>query len=394
VFVDALIVGGGIQGLVVLRSLSAAGHRAVLVTDTELGRGQTLHSHGLLDGGTGLVTGETRAEVVDHILPELRRLRVAIRSEAPSYLALPPTMVEQLEASWAKLPDPPQPVSIDESLGLRLSSPIHRVTAHHVSKTALIGALVDGLRDRVVRGRLVDVDGTCRIDPAGGGARLAVEVGVVVVAAGCGTPRLLAGTLGRGASLLPRLGHVRTHMLCLRASAGVLPLVGSVVTPDLVIVAHQRGDGAALWYVTPQVGEPVRVPVVPDDAEADVESDVVAAAVARLRDRVPALAERDPDVEATVFAGYKQDVDGQVTRRLVEFLPGDPPIVVAVPCVFAGAWANAREVVDLVAGLAPARGVDGPLLVGRGPVPVGRDGEARPGVRWAPWREWADSFVR
>jgi hypothetical protein len=183
-------------------------------------------------------------------------------------------------------------------------------------------------------------------------------------------------------------------MLCLRAPAGILPLVGSVVTSDLVIVAHQRGDGAALWYVTPQVGEPVRVPVVPDDAEADVESDVVAAAVARLRDLVPALAERDPDVEATVFAGYKQDVDGQVTRRLVEFLPGDPPVVVAVPSVFAGAWANAREVVDLVAGLAPARGVDGPLLVGRGPVPVGRDGEARPGVRWAPWREWADSFVR
>jgi len=76
VLADALVVGGGIQGLVVLRSLSAAGYRAVLVTDTELGHGQTLHSHGLLDSGTGLITGETRAELVDHILAELHRLGV------------------------------------------------------------------------------------------------------------------------------------------------------------------------------------------------------------------------------------------------------------------------------------------------------------------------------
>jgi glycine/D-amino acid oxidase-like deaminating enzyme len=393
VFADALVVGGGIQGLVALRSLTEAGHRAVLVTASELGSGQTLHSHGLLDSGTGLVTGETRAEIVDHVLPELRRLGVAVSSDAPSYLALPSTMVEQLRPLWATRPDPPQPVHSLEGLDLRLPGPVHRVTAHHVSKTALVDGLVRGLGDRVVRGRLVDVDGTCRIDPAGGSPRLTIDVGVLIVAAGCGTPHLLSGPLSRGASLVPRLGHVRTHMICLRAPAGVLPVVGTVVAPGLAIVAHQRSGGADLWYVTPQVAEPQRVAVVPDDAHADVDPDLVAAGVARLRELVPALAEGDPEVEATVFAGYKQDVDGEVTRRLVEHLPGNPPVLVAVPSVYAGAWANARDVVERVTALAPPSGMTAPLPVAADPVPVGQENEAGPEARWVPWRKWAAGYA-
>ena len=387
VFADALVVGGGLQGLVVLRALTEAGHRAVLVTDGELGVGQTLHAHGLLDSGTGLVTGETRPELRQHVLPELRRLGVPVRSDAPSYLALPPAVLAQLRPLWAVGSEPPRAVTASEVAGVRLPDPLHAVTAHHVSKSALVAALGGGLGGRVLRGRLVGVDRAGRVELAGGGPSL--TVGVVVVTAGCGTPRLLTETLGVGTSLAGRLGHLRTHMICLRAPAGVLPVIGTVVTSDLAIVAHQGTDGASLWYVTPQVGQPVRLPLVPDDGHAEVDPGAVAAGVGRLRELVPVLAERDPQVEATVFAGYKQDVDGQMTRRLVESLPGDPPVVVAVPSVYAGAWANAREVVGLVAGLAPAGGDDRPFDPGAEGVPPGQVDEARPGVRWTPWREWA-----
>jgi len=387
--VDVLIVGGGLQGLVALRALTDAGHRTLLVTDHELGSGQTLHAHGLLDSGTGLVTGSTRVELLQHVLPELRRLALTVHRDAPSFLALPAAVVEQMRALWAAQPDAPQPVTEAEVPGLRLPHPPLRVTAHHVSKTALVAALVAGLDDRVVRGHILDIDRTCSIRPADGGKTMSVSAGAVVVAAGCGTPRLLAETLRRETPFLSRLGHVRTHMICLRAPAGVLPVVGTVITPGLAIVAHQREDGSSLWYVTPQVGEPERVAVVPDSGHADVDPGVVSAGVTRLRELVPALAERNPRVEATVFAGYKQDVDCQMTQRLVAALPTTPPVIVAVPSVYAGAWANARDVVALVAAMDLPRSAERPVLGWPG-VPIGQENEARPGVRWDPWQAWAD----
>ena len=388
-FADALIVGGGVQGLAVLRALSMAGQRALLVTASELGSGQTLHAHGLLDSGTGLLTGETRAELVDHVLPELARLGVPVRSDAPSCLALSPAMLEQVRPLWAARPDPPQRLGDGEMPSLRLSSPVHRVTAHHVSKTALVAALVAGLRDRVALGRLVDVGAPCHVQLIGRETTLSVDTRAVVVAAGCGTPRLLTETLGLGASLAARLGHLRTHMICLRAPGGVLPVIGTVMTPGLAIIAHQRGDGSSLWYVTPQVGQPERVAVVPDDGHADVDEELVSFGVNRLRDLVPALAEPDPQVQATVFAGYKQDVDGQITRRLVELIPGNPPVIVTVPSIYAGAWANAREVVQLVTALDPLRTTSAPVELGTRPVPIGTENEERADVHWAAWRDFA-----
>lgn len=388
-FAEVLIVGGGVQGLAILRALTIAGHQAVLVTAGEVGAGQTLHAHGLLDSGTGLLTGETRAELVGHVLPELARLGVPVHSDAPSFLAPPPAMLEQVRPLWATRPDPPQPVGDAEMPALRLAGPVYRVTAHHVSKTALVAALVDGLRDRVARGRLIDVGAGCHVELAGQETTISVDARVVVLAAGCGTPRLLTETLGRGASLAARLGHVRTHMICLRAEAGVLPVIGTLIAPGLAIIAHQRSDGSSLWYVTPQVGQPERVAAVPDDGHADVDGELVSTGVTRLRELVPALAEPDPQVQATVFAGYKQDVDGEVTRRLVELLPGTPPVVVAVPSIYAGAWANAREVVHLVNALNQPRTAEEPVELGSQPVPIGTENEARADVHWASWHDFA-----
>jgi hypothetical protein len=134
-------------------------------------------------------------------------------------------------------------------------------------------------------------------------------------------------------------------------------------------------------------------PALDRQSTRDVDGDAVAAGVTRLRELIPALTERVPGVQATVFAGYKQDVDGQVTQRLVESLPGGPPVVVAVPSIYAGAWANARGVVELIAALAPPPSTERPLAFAPDPVQVGQENEARPDARWIPWRDWADSYA-
>ena len=55
---DVLIIGGGIQGLVLLDDLTRHGYACVLATAADLGSGQTLHSHGSLNSGTALLTGQ------------------------------------------------------------------------------------------------------------------------------------------------------------------------------------------------------------------------------------------------------------------------------------------------------------------------------------------------
>jgi glycine/D-amino acid oxidase-like deaminating enzyme len=70
--IDVVIVGGGIQGLLLLDELAAAGRSCVLVTNSDLGGGQTLHSHGLLNTGFGF-TGPGLREIRDRLaLPFLR----------------------------------------------------------------------------------------------------------------------------------------------------------------------------------------------------------------------------------------------------------------------------------------------------------------------------------
>lgn len=381
-----LVVGGGLQGLVALRALSEAGFGCILVTDDDLGRGQTLHSHGLLDSGTGLVTGETRREVHEHVLPQLQRLKVPVATP-PSYLALPQVAIEQLAQAWAAHGHHPQRRDGDLVPGLVLPAPVHRVLAHHVDKRTLLQALASGLQDRVVRGTVLRRDERFQL-ALSGGHDLDVRPRAVVVAAGCGTRRLLADTLQVTSPLLARLGHVRTHMLCLRAPAGVLPPVGTVLTPALAIVAHQDRDGTSRWYVTPAVAQPDRVAEVPDDAHAEVQQELVDAAVDGLRPLVPVLATLDPPVQATVFAGYKQDVDGQMTRRIVDVVAMDPLLLVAVPSVFAGAWANAREVVDHVRAHLAAPGQRPRIPDGLPPVLIGLEDEQRPGVPWSSWRDF------
>jgi glycine/D-amino acid oxidase-like deaminating enzyme len=49
--VDVLIVGGGAQGLWLLRDLTKHGYKAILLERHELGGGQTCHSHGLIHRG-------------------------------------------------------------------------------------------------------------------------------------------------------------------------------------------------------------------------------------------------------------------------------------------------------------------------------------------------------
>src|SRR5579859_5436305 len=85
--VDVVVIGGGVQGLVLLDTLLAAGYSFALVTEGDLGAGQTLHSHGFLNTGFGLAGRELPAAAAQLVHPYLRARGVALRGD---WALLPP----------------------------------------------------------------------------------------------------------------------------------------------------------------------------------------------------------------------------------------------------------------------------------------------------------------
>src|SRR5919202_6911129 len=90
--VDVVIVGGGIQGLLVLDVLTQQGYACALVTDGDLGSGQTLHSHGFLNTGFGMLGPELPRALAEVVEPDLRARGV------------------ELSGIWAAIPPPNFPV--------------------------------------------------------------------------------------------------------------------------------------------------------------------------------------------------------------------------------------------------------------------------------------------
>src|SRR5215472_1940877 len=70
--VDVVVIGGGVKGLVILDTLITAGYSCALVTEGDLGAGQTLHSHGFLNTGFGLSGSELPAAAAKLVHPFLR----------------------------------------------------------------------------------------------------------------------------------------------------------------------------------------------------------------------------------------------------------------------------------------------------------------------------------
>lgn len=397
--VDVLVVGGGIQGLVVLRELTQGGYASALVTTGELGAGQTLHSHGLINSGTGLLTGTLREQTAATVV-YLRRLGVPVYGEASSFLALPPAMVEQLWPLWQATNHHVEPVESEE-VGFTVGDEYNcfRVAGYHVPKRALVRRVAAGLGDHIISGTLSGSNGAGRYEATTqSGHRLHIECRAVVVAAGCGTKRLLRDVIVVDSPHLDRIGFVRVHMLCVRAPRGVLGPVATLVSPDLVVVGHlndghdtvgQAGDQAS-WYVSPASAvPPVHVAEAPDSGVAEVEPQEVALAVERLTRLVPALASVGAEVEATVFAGYKQDVDGEPTRPEVELVDPGRGIVLAVPSVLANAVPNALAALAAVKAVTAPSGALWERPPGLPAPSVGVVNELRSGAEWRDWPTFA-----
>ena len=185
-------------------------------------------------------------------------------------------------------------------------------------------------------------------------------------------------------------------MICLRGPADVLPELGTLLSPELIIVGRAHDPRTSLqrlvtWYVTPAHPSPTRYLEAPDNAAAEVEPDVVRSGVEALVRLIPPLNHHDQRIEASVFAGYKQDFDGEPTRRTCELVDDERNVLMVLPSVLANAVPNALDALRTLRQRLEAPPHD-PLVPSSGTVGIGELNEEANQTRWSGWGEFVDAY--
>lgn len=391
--VDVVVIGGGVQGLVILDTLIEAGYSCALVTEGDLGAGQTLHSHGFLNTGFGM-SGRELPEAVRRIVqPSLRARGVTLTS---NWAILPPPGLRGLllraHPGFARL----TPTHLPDGFAPAFKDAARVLPDYNFNKRQLVTALSQGHEDHIIRGSVTGFRGRDPVEavvlrPQGSDSEVELGAGAVVVAAGCGSKRLLR-ILDPAAPQLKRIKHRVVQMLCLRAPHNALPAASvAALSLGLLLAAHDDGEHVT-WYVTPMTLGGPSFDEVPNDAAAPADPILLQRAWDRLRTLYPPLLGVE-GLQVGHYAGYRQDIGNRPGARLCAMIAGTGNVITALPSGLVGPWRNAADTLDFIRGFAaPSRAQ--PALAGAGQgVRVGSPVEDRPGFAWQSWEEWSRSLA-
>lgn len=440
--VDALVIGGGAQGLTVLNELTERDFSAVVVTNDDLGCGQTLHSHGVLNTGYAAPNPTIRESLRHDWLPFAKERGLDTYGADHFFVVIPTEPYELLSEAWDIADYPYEDVTPDdlppgfrEGDLFKTDDRMHvvRIKEYTVPKRGLVQSLSDGLSDRIIKGditqiRFAPTDVTLSIDAVdiiihATRDSVTLSPSAVVLAVGSGSKRLIEGimkepsfgeaigAIGESAQVqnriqeqVSKITHERLHMICIRGPTEFLPPVNLllaaqhtiVVTADVNETHQQHGDGETVtWYVTPQDPKWQHVEDVPDAAHAEPNSSTIARGIATLTSAFPSLrdAAMQPDspLEFGAYAGYKQNVGDDRVTPMSEPLAGITNTVLSLPTLVGSAWLNAERTAELVAGIVEPSGSQ-PRIEGVGEnVPIGDVRENSDGFEWLSWEQFSNA---
>lgn len=381
---DVVIIGGGIQGLVAINALIDKGYSCALVSDGDLGSGQTLHSHGYLNTGFGMFGPELPRASVAVVQPYLEERGLELSHD---WVLIPPPNMPFFEG----LPTATLPSGFAAPAGLRAV----RLPDRSLPKRRLVEVLSQSHRDRILRGHATPRWNGTQVEAVsvrvpGGGGEIVLATKAVVVAAGCGSKRFLEGLIGQ-TSQTEQIKHRRVHMICVRAPRGSLPTTSVVAMPlGLMLAAHDQPNHVT-WYVTPmEMGAP-SYDDIPADAASEVDPEMLSRGWMSLLSLYPRLAEID-GLQLGCYAGYRQDIGDQPGNRTCELVEGTKNVIVALPSGLVGPWLNAITMCEIVGGLVDPSGSHTALPRGGAGVLVGNPVEDRPDFAWMGWDAWLRKY--
>jgi hypothetical protein len=453
--IDVLVVGGGVQGLVLLNALKQKGYSTVLVTNSDLGAGQTLHSHGSLNSGYLNPRKDLRDSLKYDWLPLAGRSKLQLYGENQFYLLIPPEQLEQLREKWNAfgyeneiVPRNSLPTGFQEGEIFQgnTETQIVKIKEYTFPKKQLVRFFSDKLSDQIITGRVTAfhcVSGrtdrlrernretisvkSVEIQLNASGKKITLKPKLMVAATGTGTIRFIeslvsdpsfatsASELGddseqRKERILSQLDEVKfrnTHMICIRAPKDILPVVNAfVVEHRLMIITADvnpihdsisSDDGDLLtWYVTPMDPSALAAKDVPDTAQAKVENKLVVEGIKNLLKVFPSLktkAEKPGSrVRFFVYAGYKQDIREEKNHPFCKKLEGVDNVIVTLPSLFTGTFVNANKVLDYMdKTLEPGR-FSVPVVNNSKDLQIGQVTENTADVKWMKWNEFLETF--
>lgn len=421
--IDVLLIGGGIQGLVLLETLVGQGYTTALVTNSPLGHGQSLHAHGLLESGYTKPKPELRASVVGDWLPYLKDHGVDIYGNW--YVLTPDDPFQKLRAAWDEGGYPYEIGSPDDlPEAYRNGDLFARGGDTHVvatkdycfPKRQLIRALAGGHEERIVIGDITDFTFMSAGKAIGieivevrvheTSERVRLSPRYVIVTAGAGTPKLInsiadgvAAAGGDGVKVRSALNPVtfdNLHMITLRGHPDDLPNVSAfVLAKRLKIVSHLNDDhdrvggkgDLVTWYVTNEPLSSIDLAETTDTAEGFVDPKHVVEGFNKLFSMIPAVRERakEDKIEFFVYAGCKQGIGGEVNIQHCEAVDGLANVALALPSLSGGAWVTAKRAANLVQAAFKPTGKTG-RIPGAGHVVVGDVTEHGEDVEWLDWK--------
>lgn len=327
--VDVLIVGAGVQGMLLLRRLVQ--DYSVVVVDSGLRHSETLHAHGTFASGWN-AGHATAARVYHNAALWWREFleRHAIEPKENEVLrSLPGRSLDRLSAVWreagipfkqATLPSPfdtarwpshktilfPDDLVFDAAAAMReLRHPFNQ----HVIDGSVTAIHMDG--DAVAEVDVKTADGDVTFAPL-----------LVCACAGAGNATLLR-MMELRSEVIAKSQRTRVrHMVCARGKS--LPNV-SLYAQELTLVAHPLDGGEVMWLVTYDSPKPQFIAGAIDmTIDPPVSSDIVRGTLDRLKWLMPDFVERAAQCEWSVYAGWKADAPGDDVLALLRISTPKP----------------------------------------------------------------------
>ncbi len=276
---DVVIIGGGIAGLWLLRTLSLKGYKAVLLENNVLGGEQTTKSQGIIHGGTKYTLSGTLTGAAQCIAGMPHRWRKSLAGEGEldltqaivlseyHYLWSPGGLGSRLTSFFASkaVRGRVVPLKPDEFPAIfqqkDFKGKVYQLNEVVLDIPSVVKALVSGLENRCIK---VDWEKDTRLLAENGHIRhIVVEQGGTTLQL---TAKRFVTTAGEGTAALMKHWGISQPEMQLRPLH--MPLVkhrypdpvfahciGTQPIPRMTITSHPANNGETVWYLGGKIAE-------------------------------------------------------------------------------------------------------------------------------------------
>ncbi|WP_020412858.1 FAD-dependent oxidoreductase [Microbulbifer variabilis] len=321
--VDVLILGGGIQGVTLIRQLIP--EYSVILVDDELGDAESLHFHGYFSSGWNAANpqaAEIYRTAAQHWHKELANSGVNSRI-TDFHAALTPDFLKTVEGNWAGAAIPSEEVELPEIFDPDGLPPNRRFRFPDdlvFDGAAAYLSVSEPMRKHIYSGRLASFQlAGSAIEQVAldiGGRSCEVRPELVISACGAGNAEVIR-QLGVAEEQVQNAQLVRPLHMLLARGPNIPPVSAFLI--DLIVMYHPLEGGEGLWILTlnPEVPK-FKAGVVDMRIPPEIENDLLCASFKRLSSAMVAFEAWAQGCQWSVYAGWKTDAPGPDGDLLVQ----------------------------------------------------------------------------